>query len=160
MRPTLAILMSLASTTSGNGRVMGTKTCLPRALNDRCNPAPGLKLSIALPSLAQVMQSGALPPPPVIQFEDHLGLLWRGRGSIYWSGTDGHWRRFGVVGRTDTVLRQKEDDVRHCQQSPFWSLPLCANTAHSWHCKPFPYLWSSLTHNANGTVLSCSIVDM
>ena len=69
-------------------------------------------------------------------------------------------RRFDGVGRTDTALAQKEDDVRHCQQSPIWSLTACASTADRWHCKLFFYLSLSLTINANGTVLSCSIVDL
>ena len=63
------------------------------------------------------------------------------------------WRRFWVVGRTDTVLTEEEDDVRHCQQSPIWSSTSCANSADSWHCKPFPYMSFSLAGNANGTVL-------
>ena len=70
------------------------------------------------------------------------------------------WRRFGVVRRTDTLLAEEEDDVKHCQQSPIWSSASCGNTADSWHCKPFPYLSLSMTVNANGTVLSCSIVDL
>ena len=65
----------------------------------------------------------------------------------------GIWRRFGVVGRTDTVLAEEEEDVRHCQKSPIWSSTSCANTADSWHCKLFPYLPLSMTGNANGTVL-------
>ena len=63
------------------------------------------------------------------------------------------WRRFGVVGRTVTVLAEDEDDVRHCQERPIWSSTSCAYTADSWNCKLFPYLSLSLTVNANGTVL-------
>ena len=70
------------------------------------------------------------------------------------------WRRFGVVERTNAVLTHKEDDVRHCQQSPIWSSTSCANTADGWNCKLFPSLSLSFTGNANGTVLSCSIVDI
>ena len=80
-----------------------------------------------------------------------------------WTGEVGRTdigRRFEVVGRTDTVLTEKKDDVRHCQKSPIWSSKSCANTANSWHCNQFPYLSFSLTGNADGTVLSCSFVDM
>ena len=70
------------------------------------------------------------------------------------------WRRFGVVGRTDTVLTEENDDVRHCQQSAFRSSMSCTNTADSCQCKLSPYLSLSFIANANGTVLSCSIVDM
>ena len=54
----------------------------------------------------------------VIQFADHFG---RGTGVVGRCGGVGRtdiWRRFGVAGRTDTVLAEEEDDVRHCQQSP------------------------------------------
>ena len=89
----------------------------------------------------------------MIQFAGHLGCR---DGVVGQSGeverTD-IWRRFSVVGRTDTVLSQKDDDVRHCQQSPIWSSTSCANTADSWHCKPFPCLSLSSTRNANGTAL-------
>ena len=63
------------------------------------------------------------------------------------------WRRFGVVGRTDTVLAEEEDDVMHCQKSPIKSPTSCANTADTSHCKLFPYLSLSLSGNANGIVL-------
>ena len=63
------------------------------------------------------------------------------------------WRRVGVVGRTDAVLAEEEDDIRHRQQSPIWSSTSCGNTADSRHCKPFPYLSLSLMTDANGTVL-------
>ena len=51
-------------------------------------------------------------------------------------------------GRTDTVLTQKEGDVRHCQQSSFCN------------CKPNPVLRLVVTFTSNGTFFSCSIVDM
>ena len=69
-------------------------------------------------------------------------------------------RRFEVVGQRDTVLTQNEGDGRHGQQSPICSLKSSANTADSCHCKPIPYLSLTLTDNVDGTLLSCSIVDL
>ena len=58
------------------------------------------------------------------------------------------------------MLTHKEYDVRHCQEIPISSSTSCANSADSWNCKPFPYLSLPWTGDGNGTVLSCSIVDM
>lgn len=107
--------------------------------------------AVFFPLMEYRLSASAFSPP--------RGALWYNMRTISDFGT-GVVGRTDEVGRTDTVLTQKENVVRHCQQSPICPLTSYANTADIWHCKWIPFVSLALFRNANGTIFSCSIVDM